>query len=147
MVTLTESRTVPTPIDEAFAYTADFTNIEHWDPGVASSTRIDTGPIGVGSSFLLEVRMGAGTSEMRYVITEFEAPSRVVLTGTGPKVDAVDVITFAPADGGTRIDYRADLQFKGMLRFAVPLIGSRLDKIGRDAVDGLQRVLTEGATD
>ena len=45
-------------VDEAFAFVADFANAMHWDPGTASSERIDPGPVAVGSRYRLGVRMG-----------------------------------------------------------------------------------------
>ena len=32
-------------IDAAFAFVADFANAEQWDPGVASSVRLDDGQV------------------------------------------------------------------------------------------------------
>ena len=34
----------PCPLDDAFAFVADFANAERWDPGVASSVRLEPGP-------------------------------------------------------------------------------------------------------
>ena len=137
MPTLNETRTVPRPRPEVFAYTADFTNIDQWDPGVVSSTRIDNGALKVGSAFTLMVKFGSRELPMVYTITALEKDKRVVLDGVGDKLRAIDDIRFSDADGGTRVDYSADLQFKGVLRFLTPLMGRTLDKVGRKALDGL----------
>jgi hypothetical protein len=52
-VRLIEQRWVERAQDEVFVYTADFSNIEDWDPGVVSSRRLGQGPVGVGSQFEL----------------------------------------------------------------------------------------------
>ena len=70
--------------DAAFAYIADFANSMHWDPGVATSIRIDDGPVGVGSRFRLGVRVRGRVAPMDYRIAAFEPSVRVVLVGEGP---------------------------------------------------------------
>ena len=71
------------PVDEAFAFVADFANAARWDPGVATSTRLDAGPVGVGSRYRLGIRMGGRVAPMEYRITTFEPSRRVVLVGSG----------------------------------------------------------------
>lgn len=138
MPVLKEVRTVPKSRSEVFAYTADFSNIETWDPGVTASSRIDQGPLKVGSAFTLMVKFGARQVPMVYTVTMLEPDTRVVLEGVGDKLVAIDDIRFSDvADGGTRIDYSADLQFKGLLKFMAPLMGGVLDKVVKKALDGL----------
>jgi carbon monoxide dehydrogenase subunit G len=84
---------------------------------------------------------------MEYRITEFDAPRRVVLTGTGPGVSAVDEIRFERAGAVTRIDYTADIRLGGLLRIAQPFLGAAFAKIGRDALDGMQRALDAQAAE
>ena len=84
---------------------------------------------------------------MEYRITTFEAPRRVVLTGTGSGVSAVDDIRFETAGTVTRIDYTADLRLEGFLRLAQPFLGGAFAKIGRDALDGMQRALDARAAE
>ncbi len=137
MPTLTETRTVPRPRPEVFAYTADFSHISEWDPGITASDRIDSGPLRVGSAFTLMVKFGSRQVPMVYTITSLEPDERVVLEGVGDKLRAVDDIRFRDAGTGTRIDYRADLEFQGVMRFVAPLMGGVLAKVGEKALDGL----------
>jgi len=141
MTRLTERIETTLPVDDAFAYVADFANSMHWDPGVATSERIDEGPVGLGARYRLGVRMRGRVAPMEYRITTFEAPRRVVLTGEGSGVSAVDEIRFEPAGTGTRIDYTADIRLAGLMRLAQPLLGGAFAKIARDALDGMQRAL------
>jgi carbon monoxide dehydrogenase subunit G len=143
MPVLREQIITSLPIDEAFAFVADFANSMHWDPGVASSKRIDEGSVGLGARYALEVRMGGGVTPMEYEITGFEAPRRVVLAGTGSRVTAVDEIRFESTNRGTRIDYRADIRLRGLFRLAEPFLGGAFAKIGRDALAGMQHALDE----
>jgi carbon monoxide dehydrogenase subunit G len=145
MTRLHETIDTPLPIDDAFAFIADFANSQHWDPGVATSERIDEGPVGLGARYRLGIRMRGKVSPMEYRITAYEAPHRVVLTGEGSGVSAVDEIRFAPTPTGTHIDYTADIHLGGWMRLAEPFAGGAFRKIATDALGGMQRALDERA--
>ena len=133
------------PPEAVFDYVADFQSAAEWDPGVAHARRLDDGPVGVGARYELGVRMGRRVVPMTYRIAIFERPTRVVLEGAGGNVEAVDDIRFAPRAGGTIVDYRADIRFRGWLRLIQPFVGGTLARIGRDAAAGMARSLTARA--
>jgi carbon monoxide dehydrogenase subunit G len=112
---------------------------------VATSERIDTGPVGLGARYRLGIRMLGRVAPMEYRITTYEPSRRVVLTGEGSNVSAVDDIRFDPTPTGTRVDYTADIRLTGWMRAAQPFAGGSLQKIGRDALGGMQRALDERA--
>jgi carbon monoxide dehydrogenase subunit G len=145
MTRLHEIIETPLPIEDAFAFIADFANSQHWDPGVATSERIDDGPVGLGARYRLGIRMRGRVTPMEYRITAFEAPRRVVLTGEGSGVFAVDEIRFEPTGSGTRIDYTADIRLGGWMRLIQPFVGGAFEKIAKDALGGMQRTLDERA--
>ena len=134
---LKEQRTVTRDLKDVFAYAADFSNIEDWDPGVKKSTKVGDAPVEVGTRFEIDVRFGSKTLPMTYKVTVYEPPHRVVLVGHGETLDAVDEIRFSSQDGRTVIDYTADLEFRNSLRYLVPVMGSKLRKVGDQALDGL----------
>jgi carbon monoxide dehydrogenase subunit G len=127
--------------ETAFAYVADFANASTWDPGTATSERVDAGPVGVGAEYRLGVRLGSRVAPMTYRIATFEPPHRVVLTGSGSGVSATDDIRFEGTPTGTRIDYRADIRLGGLLGLLQPFLGGRFEKIGREAAAGMRRTL------
>jgi dehydrogenase/reductase SDR family member 12 len=138
---LHETRRIDRALGEVFAFTADFANAEKWDPGVASSRRIDDGPPGVGARYDLMVAFGPREIPMTYEITEWEQDSRVVLLGKGDTIEAVDEIRFEARDDGTVVDYTADLTFTNWVRFLGPLISPALKRVGEKALDGLVTAL------
>ncbi len=142
MVRLDEVVTVPTPIEEAFAYVAEFANIADWDPGVnAAQKRGDEAPH-VGQVYDLVTVFKGKESDMVYTITELTPPERVVLKGTGDRLTAIDTISFRETPRGTEIHYVAELSFRGLVRLVEkPLTGS-LNQLGRDAVEGLAAALS-----
>ena len=141
MTRLHEQIETPLATDVAFAYVADFANSMHWDPGVATSERIDSGPVGVGARYQLGVRMRGRVAPMEYRITVFEPSSRVVLTGEGSRISAVDEIRFEKTATGTHIDYTADIRLGGVLRVLQPFLGGAFRKIAEDALGGMKKTL------
>jgi len=138
---LHEIRHIDRPLGEVFAFTADFSNAERWDPGVASSKPIEAGGPGVGSRYEVMVLFGSREIPMTYEITELERDSRVVLEGRGATITAVDDIRFEEKDGGTLVDYTADLRFTNWMRFITPLLAPALSRVGEKALDGLVETL------
>ncbi len=141
MTRLHEVIEVPTEQKEAFDYVADFSTVAEWDPGVESARKLSDGPVEVGTRFEVNVKTGPATARMEYVVEALEPPTRVVLRGEGALLEALDEIAFEAIDGGTRISYTADIDFKGPLSLAEPLMKGRLEKIGEKAVAGLKEKL------
>jgi dehydrogenase/reductase SDR family member 12 len=142
MIRLRETIEVARPIDEVFAYVSNFGNAAQWDPGVAESLKAGPGPIGVGTVFELRVRFGPRSIPMQYAIREFDRPRRVLLEGKSDSVHALDDIGFVATPRGTRITYTADISLLGASRIVEPLLKGALDRVGRNAVRGLEAALS-----
>jgi carbon monoxide dehydrogenase subunit G len=142
MTVLHEVIEIDQPPEEAFDAVADFSSAQAWDPGVVRAERVEEGrgdPSGVGARYRLEVSFRGNRSEMTYVTTEYERPTRVVLEGDGPRLTARDTIVFEPAPGGgTRILYEADLRLKGVAKLAEPVLKGAFDEMGRKALAGMR---------
>jgi dehydrogenase/reductase SDR family member 12 len=145
MIRLREAIEVARPIDEVFAYVSNFGNAAQWDPGVAESLKAGSGPIGVGTVFELRVRFGPRSIPMEYAIREFDRPHRVLLEGKSDSVHALDDIGFAATPRGTRITYTADISLLGAFSVVEPFLKGALDRVGRNAVQGLQAALSDAA--
>jgi uncharacterized protein YndB with AHSA1/START domain len=141
MTKLIETVETPLPREQAFDYIADWARQAEWDPNTTSSKQIGEGEPGVGSRYALEVKVGRKASSMEYRITEFEAPSRLVLIGEGSGVWTEDAITFSETEGGTRVDYQAEIKLSGLMGMLQPLLGRAFDGIAKGAVTGMKREL------
>src|SRR5215218_10005792 len=105
MVKLHETIDTDLPAERAFAFIADFSNAQRWDPGTISSHPVGDPTPRVGAEYRLGVRMGGRVAPMTYRIVEFQPDERVVLHGIGSRVSAVDEISFSATPDGTHIDY------------------------------------------
>lgn len=136
---------VARPVDEAFAYVADFTTAAEWDPGIVESRRVTDGPTETGSRFEVLALFRGKRVPFTYEVTALEPGRRIVLSGEGDRATSVDEITFEPAGAGTRITYEADLRLKGLLRVAEPFLGGTTSEMGRKALAGLEAALDRPA--
>lgn len=128
---------VPKPVDETFAYLADFTHTAEWDPGIAEARRLTPAPTAAGSRFEVVALFRGKRQRFEYVVTAYEEGRRIALRGEGEKAISDDVIVVSPSNGGTRIGYEADLRLKGVFRVAEPFLRSTVERMGNDALDGL----------
>jgi hypothetical protein len=127
--------------DAAFAYLADFAHAEQWDPGVIEARRVDEGALGTGSRFALVASFAGRRVPLEYVITEADAPRRVVLRAENRLFRSVDTITIAPREGGARVTYDARLTPKGALWLLAGPLAVTFRRVGERARGGLTRSL------
>lgn len=140
---------LPMSVEEAFDYLADFSRTAEWDPSVVEARRLTRGKVRLGASFRVVISFLGRRVPLEYRITEFERPSRLVLSGGDSSLRSIDEITFVPRSGGTRVTYEARLELTGIRRLADPILDVLFQRIGRLAVRGLRERLagksTEGA--
>jgi uncharacterized protein YndB with AHSA1/START domain len=133
-------RTITTdaPVERVFAYLADFSTNQEWDPGTKSSVARDASGPRLGQIYDLVVTFGDRELEMTYEITAFKENRLVTLVGDGSTTHAVDTMEFAEVpDGGTAVTYTADIKLKGLLRLAEPFLGGKFKELGDKAEAGM----------
>lgn len=136
-------RTVETsaPTSEVFAFLADFTTTEQWDPGTVRTERI-SGDGGVGTAYANTSRFLGRNTDLTYVVEAYEPGARVALRGENKTVVAHDTMTFVPtATGGTSVRYVADFELKGMARMVAPLLTPAFTRLGDKASDQMRATL------
>lgn len=137
MIRIHEHRTVPMTPDEAFAFIADFSHVDEWDPGITEARKVGDAPVGVGTEFAVVSNFAGRSLPLTYVVEAWDEPNRAVLATSTARFDGRDTITFESVEGGTRIDYVAEFSFKGLMRLAEPFLKGTFDRIGRKAMDGV----------
>ncbi len=94
------------PVDEVFAYVADFTWTPTWNYWVRSVRKTTPGPVGVGTTFH-QVRRA---DEQDYRITNYEPPYRVTITTLeGSRPAFTRAIVLHPTPTGTHLTDRWQL--------------------------------------
>ena len=144
MARIVERFPVPVPPASAFAYIADFTNTQHWDPQITTAVREDTGPLRVGSAFRVSLLLGSGsrTVPLVYTITALRSDEQVVLETSGWWYRGRDDVQVRPIDGGSEIVWDATFALRGPLFLLDPLLAVGFRRTARKAVAALRTVLT-----
>ncbi|WDP84927.1 MAG: SDR family NAD(P)-dependent oxidoreductase [Desulfobacter sp.] len=146
MIRLKESIQVRKNINFVFDYTSDFSRIQEWDPGVISSKAVEPGRTGVGSVYDLKLKFGFFRPKIQYRVVEYQPNAKLVLKGRAESFTAMDTIQFQADNTGTRIDYQADIEFSGVGKYLEPCLVPILKQTGKDAIQGLERVLDHGTS-
>lgn len=131
--------TTATP-DAAYAYLADFTNAEEWDPGTQTCERT-SGDGGVGTTYRNVSKFLGRETELTYTTAELAPPTRVHLRGTNEQFEGHDLFEIRAAGRGSEVTYRADMSFSGLARLASPVVAAYLPFLARKTVDQLRSCL------
>ena len=141
MIDFTVETQIARPVHEVFAYAVDPDRLSSWQTNTVSATREDTGPYGVGSR-LREVHRAPGGKELESVVEVVEyAPDRVFALEVKEGTPIHAHFTFDPAEGGTRMRFRAHGRLSGPTRIIEPLLGRMLRRQFTEQVATLKQVL------
>ncbi len=140
MTTVSRTFTVSPPPSVVIGYLQDFGNAEQWDPGTQRCTRLDEGPIRVGSRWRNESKIAGMSTELVYELVEL-AGDRIVFEGRNDSATSTDTITVVPHGSGSEVTYEAVIEMKGAAKLATPLVKVVFEKIGSDTEEDLTNVL------
>jgi carbon monoxide dehydrogenase subunit G len=132
---------IPKPVDDVFAYLADFSNTAEWDPGVAEATQTSEGAVGLGSTFDLVTLFRGRRVPVSYEVTLHEPSTRVVLVGRNKNFTGTDDIGVEAEGDGSRVSWNADFQMNGVAKLLQPFLGGVFEKLSVEAMEGLERTL------
>ncbi|MFD1810592.1 SRPBCC family protein [Rhodococcus gannanensis] len=138
MTTVSRTFVVPATPERVLRYLADFSNAAQWDPGTVRCTRVDEGPVRVGSRWHNESRIAGISTELTYTLEEWTA-DRVVLVGHNDTATSTETIVVRADPRGSELTYTNEVEMRGMAKLASPAIKFVFERIGVD----LERQLTE----
>ncbi len=141
MIDFTVETQIARPVHDVFSYATDPEHLANWQTNTVSATREDDGPYGVGSR-LREVHRAPGGKELESIVEVVEyAPDRVFALEVKEGTPIHAHFTFDPAEGGTRMRFRAHGKLNGPTRIIEPLVGRVLRKQFTEQVATLKQVL------
>jgi uncharacterized protein YndB with AHSA1/START domain len=138
MATFENTVMIGRPIEEVFAFLADFENIPRWNYAIVETRKVSKGPVGVGTIYR-QVRSVPSRSEERFEVTAYDPPRQLEIQAQlGPFPSRLSYALDAVPEG-TRVTNSVELQLRGpgrlLGRVAVPRV--------RDAVAANLRKLKE----
>lgn len=134
--------TVASSPEGVVEYLRDFSRAEQWDPGTVTCTRLDEGPVEVGSRWRNVSTFLGRKTELVYELTREDAHGLQFVGRNDTATSTDDIsITAGPAPGTTRIGYHAHVEFNGLAKLGAPVAKLALEKLGTDTERNLIRVL------
>jgi hypothetical protein len=132
--------TVPGRVEEVFAYLADFTTTEEWDPPT-QSTELVSGDGGVGTRYRNVSKFLGKETETIYTVVTHDAPRRLELAGDTSSMRLHDTITVEEQGDDVQVTYRAEFHPEGGAKLATPLLPPALKVLGDSAAEQMERCL------
>jgi uncharacterized protein YndB with AHSA1/START domain len=141
MATFQITVTIRRPVQDVFAFLADFENIPKWNDAIVETEKTSPGPVGVGTTYR-QLRSIPTSSEEAFQVTAFEPTRHLEIHGEiGPFTATINYL-LGPSDDGTRVTNTVVLQpASGGLRHLAPLAASRVKKAVAANLDALKQLL------
>ena len=145
MATFQNTLMIQRPIDDVFAFLADFENIPTWNYAIVQTTKTSPGPVEVGTTYR-QIRSIPTRSEEGFEVTAFEPTTRLEVHGDiGPFTATISYL-LAPVGDGTRLVNVVDLEpASAASRLLAPLATSRVKAAVAANLNTLRQVLQAGS--
>jgi hypothetical protein len=129
------------PIEQVAMYLCDFTTTAAWHPHTVGCSRLDSGPLSIGSEFSVR-RSGVMRASSRYRVTDLHHGRSITLRSRTRAAELTDTMTFdVLASGGTAVTYTTRASFKGLARAGESVLRSLLNRVGDDGAAGMAHIL------
>jgi uncharacterized protein YndB with AHSA1/START domain len=141
MATFQNTVTIRRPVQDVFAFLAEFENLPKWNYAIVETEKTSPGPVGVGTTYR-QLRSIPTRSEEAFQVTAFEPTHHLEIRGEiGPFTATINYL-LGPSDDGTRLTNTVVLQpASGRLRLLAPLAASRVKKAVAANLDTLKQLL------
>ncbi len=127
--------------DSVFDYLLDFENAEEWDAGTVTCERVE-GDGGVGTRYRNVSKFLGRQTTLDYEVEKVVPGRQFVIVGGNRTVKSEDTVIVTPTiSGGTAVEYRARMTFKGIAALASPLLKPFLRRLADDTQAQLERTL------
>lgn len=133
--------TIRRPVEDVFAYLADFGNVPKWNHAIESTTKTSPGRVGVGSTYR-QIRSEPSRSEEGFEVTVFEPVSKLAIDGEIGPFHARLAYLIEPMEGATRLTNAVELEPSSTVsKLLAAFAGSKIKTAVAENLDVLKRVL------
>lgn len=147
MIDVEHSVVIRRPIEDVFAFVAEQRNAPQWQSGLLEVRRTTDGPLGVGTRHAAVREFMGRRMELTNEYVEYEPNKKITFNGdSGQMYFEVSYRTESAADG-TRISCQMQMQPRGLLRLAQPLIAAGLRRDFKANLRNLKDLLENPSTE
>jgi len=142
------SVTIERPIEDVFAVLSDPTRSPQWSNYAIRGELVTEGPVGVGSRRRTVVKgfAGMGTMESVFEVTEVVPLRAIALRQVSASWGGSGATryTFAPVDGGTRVDWMWEVHLTGARKVLEKPMVSFTRRAFQSDLDNLKALMESG---
>jgi len=122
MTAIETSTVINRPVGEVFGFATDIGHLAEWAGPVTEARQTSDGPVGVGSTQARVTQLLGRRIESNYEVTEYQPTSRYSAKTTSGPVPIEEHLSFAAAEGGTRVNLTAEVEATGFFKLAAPIL-------------------------
>jgi len=138
--------TIDRPVEEVFAWLTDEKNHAKWDPGSIEMTPEKPGPWHAGLKFHEIRKMGGRNTTVQSRVAALEPNRRFEIESlTGPEWHGTWLFSPVNSGAGTRLQFKGQLAFKGVMRLLELLIRGQFKKQLDTNFAKLKQILESGS--
>lgn len=141
MASFEMSEWIDAPPKKVFALLSDLPKASSYVENIKGSVKKTDGPVGVGTIFE-ETRIVNGqeaTAELE--VREYDPDYRLAVGNETEGIDVNYIYTLENENGGTRINWRAELSASGLRKMMVPMVAGIMKKEDADHLKWLKQAL------
>lgn len=142
MINVQASTVIHRPIEEVFAFVADFENNPKWEMNFQKVQLLTAKPTGVGTTYQCELKLPGQAATSKFEITEYEANKKIAFEGeaAGPAKPKGSFL-FESVAGGTRLTLFPRPEFRGFFKLLEPMMAGYIRKQNEEHLSNLKRLL------
>lgn len=126
MIKVEKTGVVDRPIDEVFAYIGDQLNAPRWQAALVEVKRVTEGPLGIGTKHAFVRSFMGRRLEASNEYVAYEPGKLITFKSTSGLVAFEASYLFESVAGGTKVTSRIEMNARGLLSLAEPLIARNL---------------------
>ena len=128
MIDVEKSIIIQRPVEEVFNYVSNLTHSAEWQNGLTEVRQITDKPLGVGTQYALVRTFMGRKMEANNEITEFTPDVKVAFKTISGPIPLEASYQFETAEQGTKFTSKIEMQPKGFVSLAEPLISASLQR-------------------
>jgi carbon monoxide dehydrogenase subunit G len=143
MITIQLQKEIEAPPEIVFDLLADHTTFPTWDPHFIDASLTTERPIVKGSKGITVGRLMGRRMENEIYYDAYDRPTFVSGGTSSGAVVAYYSVDFTPTETGTHIDFRLEIELKGIMRLFEPFIKSTTVKQKEETLDALEAFINQ----
>ena len=142
MINVEESIVINRPIEEVFAFVANFENHPKWESNFQKVKLLASIPTGVGTTYQCELKLPGQTATSKFEITEYEVNKKIAFEAeaAGPAKPNGSFL-FEAVPGGTKTTLLPRPEFRGIFKLLEPMMAGYVRKQNQEHLIKLKQIL------